>query len=456
MLGENRQKRGNGVVIDAKQTTGSVVLIAGVDAGSTETRVCLSDYNDAQVFADNSRMRNALDALLTTYRIPSTYAEADDSREISPVSDALDDNYDSVVILVHNTADKPLLGRTRVLRGRKIQDAMGVVPQFLDSSTNKTDNVIFYTNIIDALGYAVMQKYNGAIPAEVNIYLTLSVRPKELTSFCKKKMNENLVGSFMYNWRSISMKINICGLDFTTEPEAEISGTTTVYDLRAACGIDAQRHTEMANRLDGSDCFVHIEGGGSSIGVEVLRGGSILDACSSTFPLGGNYMAQVFIDQYRENTGRTVTRDAANGAIINCTLRDGRNVVDVSQLVSQCKNQVARSILEGIRHDVIDVMSDLTLRDIEFFTLGGRLFAPDEGGTTIGEYFTKYVQQLAPNTDVITLPENFIAQGNLVIGLNSDSAAKLRSAPPPVRLMNDGPGASNKPAEDIPENEDIN
>lgn len=428
MLGENRQKRGSGLVINETRGDNSVTLLAGVDAGSTETRVCLADKNDVAVFSDSNNPARALEELTKTYCVPSTYANVEDAREISPQSQNLEDNYDSTVMLVSNGAQKPLVGRHRVIRGRKIQDAMGATQRYLDSSTNKTDNVIFYVNIIDAVGYAVLQKYNGAIPHEVTLHLVLSVRPKELTSICKKKMMENLLGSYIFTWRSVDIRITIKSLQFSTEPEAQISGTTTVYDLRASAGTGDGKYADMADKLYGSDCYIHVEGGGSSVGVEVIRYGEIIDAASSTFPLGGNYMAQVFIDRYREMSGRTVTKEAANAAIISCMLRDGSNTIDVSDVVAACKNQVALDIVERLRHEVIDTMSTLTMHEVEFISLGGRLFKDDAAGNNIGQYFAEYIQQLSPNTEVFVLAENFIAQGNLCIGLNSDYCAELTEA----------------------------
>lgn len=426
MVGDSRKKRGSGLVISEKQEHVVVPLIAGIDAGSTETRVCLADAKDVALFAsDEATSPKALAALERQYVIPSTYANVEDAKEITPQSENLEDNMDTTLVLLKNGAEKPLLQRCRVLRGRKIHDAMGVIPRYLDSSTNKTDNTIFYVNILDALGYAVMQKYNGAIPEEVIIDLTLSVRPKELNAKCRKMMNDNLLGSFMFQWKGVEIRISIENLTFSTEPEAQISGTMAVYDVRSEVDPEKTHYSETANKLFDSDCYVHIEGGGSSIGVEVVKDGSILDAASATFPLGGNYMAQLFIDKYREQSGRTVTKEAANNAIITCQLRDGRSTLDVSDIVAECKNQVALDIVERLRHEVIDTLSTLTMRDIAFISLGGRLFSRDGADGAIGDYFAEYISQLSPETEVIVLPENFIAHGNLAIGLNSDYAAKL-------------------------------
>lgn len=429
MLGEARQKRGSGLVIDTTQTNKTITLLAGVDAGSTETRIVLANKGDMDVFYSGNSDA-ALDTISQVYRIPSTYAIVEDAREIPSASMSLEDNYDSQIMLQRNGAEKPLISRHRILRGRKITDATGLVARYLDSSTNKTDNPIFYINVLDAIGYAILQKYSGSIPSEVNLYLALSVRPKELTTICKDRLRKNLQGTFVFGWDACDITLHIKDLMFTTEPEAQISGTITVYDLRSGAGhldqAEADKLATMADQLYSSDCYVHIEGGGSSIGVEVVKGHNLVDSCSSTFQLGGNYMAQVFIDRVRETLGRTVTKEAANSAILTCQLRDGRNLLDVSEMVAQVKSQVAMSIVESLRHQVIDLAPDLSMPDVEFITLGGRLFAADDSGNTIGEYLEQYIQQISPNTEVITLAENFIPHGNLVGAINSEMGKEVK------------------------------
>lgn len=427
MIGEHRIKKGSGIVINpGASRPASVKLVAGIDAGSTETRVCLAEAADAKVFLDESNTGAALQVLGKTYIIPSTYAMTGDNREILPASDNLEDNYDSNIMTVCVGAERPMLTRHRILRGRKTRDASGVVSRYLDSSTNKSDNPVFYTNIIDALGYSVMQKYNGAVPMEVQIRMFLSVRPKELASPCRKKMLDNLVGQFVFAWKGASISLNIQSVEFSTEPEAQVFGTTTICDLRYADG-EGDQYKNLADQLADSSTYIHIEGGGSSVGVEVVRDGQLVDSCSSTFPLGGNYMCQVFIDRLREVLGRTVAMDAAAEALQTTLLRDGRETIDVDSIVADCKNQVAMDIVERLRHNVIDLNHWLSIQDVEFISLGGRLFRPDEHGNTIGEYLEEYVHQMSPNTEIIVLPDNYIPQGNLVMAVNSAIEEKFLS-----------------------------
>lgn len=419
MIGESRIKKGSGLVISGGDfRPNRVDLVAGIDAGSTQTRVALADAQDIPLLIDSSNPGRALAMLKTTYIIPSTYATAGDNREILPASENLEDNYDSTIVAVRVGAERPMLTRHRVLRGRKMDDIKGVVARFMDSSTNKSDNYVFYTNIIDALGYAILQKYNGAVPREVTIQLFLSVRPKELSSICRNKMTDNLVGQFLFSWRDVSVSININNLEFSTEPEAQVFGTTTVSDLHYANG-DGEKYKEQADNLADTGTYIHIEGGGSSIGVEVIHNGQLVDSCSSTFQLGGNYMQQIFIDHMSDFMGRTVSTTAADEALRTTLLRDGRETLDVSEIVADVKNQVAMDIVERIRHNVIDTNHWLSIQDVMFVSLGGRLFLPDESGISIGEYLEGYIHQMSPNTEVIVLRENCIPQGNLVMAVNN-------------------------------------
>lgn len=446
MIGENRIKKGSGLVITkGEHVPASVLLVAGIDAGSTETRVCLATAEDAQIFLDQNRVKDALEALGKAYIIPSTYAMTGDNREILPASDNLEDNYDSTIMTVRVAAERPMLTRHRILRGRKMRDASGLVARYLDSSTNKSDNPIFYTNIIDALGYAVMQKFNGAIPEEVKIQMFLSVRPKELNSQCRKKMLDNLVGQFVFAWKDVSLRLDIEGVEFSTEPEAQVFGTTTIYDLRYA--VDPGSSTkckETADRMYDARTYIHIEGGGSSIGVEVVRDTQLVDSCSSTFQLGGNYLCQVFIDRLREVINRTATMDSADEALRTTLLRDGREAIDVDHIVADCKNQVALDIVERLRHSVIDLNSWLQLQDVEFISLGGRLFRPDDHGNTISEYLEEYIHQISPNTDIIVLDDNYIPQGNLVMAVNGAVEGGF-FAPAPAASDVPGPGIVPEP-----------
>lgn len=419
MLVKDKNKRGSGVVIDQTMSLlrDAVELVVGVDAGSTQTRVCIADANDAAMLLKEDATKEMYDFLRNEkYVIPSTFAIAGDEREIKPNSQNLEDNYDSRILRVSTSAVKPLVGSHRVLRGQKIKDTVGLALRYLDSSTNKSDNSIFYINVLDGIGYAVMQKYSGNIPMNIKVHLVISVRPKELNTICQNKMDENFIGDFIFQWGSVKININIATTMYTTEPEAQITGTSSVMDIESVV-CNSEKAREMSDKFNNSDSYIHIEGGGSSIGVEVVKNGDIIDAASSTFQLGGNYLVRVVIDRLREVKGRTVSEESVNSAIRTCLLRNGREREDISDVIAACKNQVGLDIVERLRHDVIDITPDLSLLDMDFVTLGGRLFSDDEAGTSIGSYFAQYLSQISPHTEVIVLKDNYIPQGNMILGI---------------------------------------
>lgn len=418
MLSHDKNKNGSGVIIDTKRGEDILDVVVGVDAGSTQTRVYIADKVDTAWFMRNSMSEDILRHLREDfYVIPSTFATVSDEREIQPRSDNLEDNYDSHIIRVKTSAVKPIVGRERIVRGRKILDAAGLVEMNLDSSTNKMDNSIFYLNVLDGIGYGLIQRYDGNIPRTVNVYLVLSVRPKEMSMPCQEKMNDNFIGEFIFQWGGIDINLHIKKTLYTTEPEAQMSGTSAISAVSAELGNDSEL-AGLSQKLDQCELYMHIEGGGSSIGVEVMRDGKIMDACSSTFSVGGNYLTRVLMGRLREVKGRMISEDAARSALITCLLRNGREREDVTEIVAAAKRQVALDILERVRHNVIDLMSDCVLTDFELVTLGGRLFKEDEQGNSIGVAFAELLAQASPYTEVVILKDNYIPQGNMIIGIN--------------------------------------
>lgn len=395
-------------------------FIAGVDAGSTQTRVALAskqDFNDFSSEQVSDDPKGLMSRLCMTYVIPSTYASVSDEREIAPRSNYLHANLDSRLMRVKTAAEQPMFNSLRVIRGDKLRDVSGVVPRYLDSATQKVDNVIFYVNIIDALGYAILQRaaVDGVIPQTAHVAMVVSVRPKEMNSISVKKLESNLVGTFLFLWGNRRIEIVIDNLDLTTEPEAQIQGTEAVAGLSGTA-----EDTALADRLYSASCYMHIEGGGSSIGVEVVRDGGIVEQCSSTFPLGGNYLVRQVIDRVREATGRTPSEASVQEAVKTCLLRNGNNQEDIASIVAAAKDQVAMDIVERVRHQVIDVMTDLTMNDMEFISVCGRLFNEDGAGNCIAEYMKSYITQLSPHTELVHLKDNRIPQGNLLIGVSNE------------------------------------
>ena len=163
--------------------------------------------------------------------------------------------------------------------------------------------------------------------------------------------------------------------------------------------------------------YIHIEGGGSSIGVEVVKANAdgdmtVMSACSRAFNIGGNFLMRTAKDQIRDILGRTASDESAENALKTGLLKNGRNMDEVIDIIKITKRKVAEAIFEKFTHEVIDVNADLVLSDIDFIAMAGQLFSEGECGVSIVDYFADLIKTVSPNTTVIRLPENYIPQGN--------------------------------------------
>lgn len=415
----------DGVIVDTTKAENSYIkVVAGVDAGSTETRVCMVDADDAAYMVDELHINEAISVLRDVHTIPSTFAIVGSEREIVPTTPMLHDCYDSRIILLHSKAEKPYIGRERVVRAQKLKDAGNLSSMYLDSTTDKTSNKVFYINVIDALGYTILEKYNGNLPTHVEVALSLSVRPKELSSIYRKRMQDNLIGTYSFVWKDVNIEIEITSLDLSTEPEAQIDGTTMMHELISmsnAAEDVVDESNRISEKLSGVSNYIHIEGGGSSIGVEVVKDGSIIASCSTTFPIGGNYLMRSVRDSIREALGKMPAEQATYEAINTGFLRNGRGEIDVLDIVKDCKKQLAESIFERFKHEVLDVQNLITMSDIEVITMSGRLFSYGECDVSIVTYFEECIHSDSPETEVLLLHDNFIPQGNVAAALSESN-----------------------------------
>lgn len=425
-----KTKRKQYEVIDEIQSgVEHLKLVAGVDAGSTGTRVALIDYDDYCALQAENPDHESVMKFSKSLSIPSTFAVLEDERELLPKSEALVDNFDSHITLVKCDATDPYIRRVRVIRGQKIKDAAGAVPRFMDSGTPKTKNYVFYVNVLDALGYAIMRKYSGKIPKSVDVVLGVSVRPNELGSIYQNILVSNLKGTYTFLWKNIKFDIIISSVFTSTEPEAQIEGSV-LYDLQSSILYEESLEENDQKKLDKSaeygklsellsspSSYIHIEGGGSSIGVEVVKTNddgdmTVMSACSRSFNIGGNFLMRTAKDQIRDTLGRTASDESTENALKTGLLKNGRNTDDIAGIIKATKKKVAEAIFEKFTHEVIDVNADLVLSDIDFIAMAGELFAEGECNISIVDYFADLVHTASPNTMVIRLPENYIPQGN--------------------------------------------
>lgn len=388
-----------GLSYKVKVNPGVEKVLVGVDGGSTQSRVTVMDSTDDT------------EALQEIYTIPSIHSQLEDSIEISPKSDSLYNNLDSWII--NKNPGNTLFSKLRIIRGTKYIDA-NVGAARVNSTVQKIDTPAFYINIVDSIGYAMLMKYGENLKSKYECYLGVSLPPDNINSVPNRnKFLERLVGD--YEWTStelgVTITISIKGVETQTEPESEVKAHY------ALTGSEVPEYVVL------------FEGGGSTIGTEILINGQSLKSAAGTLAYGGTQLQINLGNIYRENVGgRTLGLGQLKKALETGVLKQGRNTNSVVKYIVQAKDEFSQKLFNDFTTEVVDNIRDFDLNLVDTFIFAGRLFREGEFekvenpqseddkllGYSIMTPLVKKLSQSAPNADYTRLEENLIPVGNLL------------------------------------------
>lgn len=366
-------------------------LVVGVDGGSTQTRVSFM------------RLADELNALEEVYVIPSALSTLTDGSELKEKSPTLYDNLESMII---NKAPNPynIFDKARVIRGTKLVD-YGQIVSRINSSVQKVDTPAFYINFIDSIGYGLVMdcaKRGMNLAGKYNVSLSCSLPPDDVKSVKNKETFLNYIKNlFIWNYKGQEIEINIVNCYITTEPEA--AG-------RCAFALSGE---EIPGRS-----FV-IDGGGRSIGSEILRDGKVFDKTSIAYRYGGTQLIQDLAQEcISEFGGTSPSEEVLKEALKTGLLRKGRSSIDISELIKKCKDTLARTLFADVITQVFDSQRDVSLEDIETVVISGRLFDSGEYDYSLMNEFLRLFKERNPEVEVISLEGNYLIPiGNAIIAL---------------------------------------
>lgn len=367
-----------------------VSLIAGYDGGSTQSRVLLMDpTND-----------NPSDCLSKKYIIPSVCSIVPDDRLISTKGPSVYDRMDSFVTNTSGSLSS-LVIKNRVIRGQKMIDC-ALDEKRLSSSDLKTTDPLYYTNLVDTLGYALIQKYEGKLPKQANIYTCVALPPDDKGPVSIKRLRENLN---RYTWihkpSGAEVRMNITVLDVLTEPEAFVKA---YYILRG----------EEVPPI----CF-HADGGGRSIGLDILRNGESLDAAQKTLRYGGSQLLDNVASQYYTETGEIAPdRKAMETTIKTGLVKDGAGHRDIIDIIKSCKVTMGNQIVSDMIHQVFDQQDQVRLRQVDAITLSGRLMDKGDYNFSVADVIISELKKRTPNSEFVHIEENLIPEGLFIHAFN--------------------------------------
>lgn len=363
-------------------------LLVTADCGSTQTRVSVIDL-DAGDFESG---------LNDIFVIPSRYGEPTDfvmSESIK--SPLLLDNMQSKIA---NTASSPdsLVSYHHIARTTIMED-LGLVPRKMTSIKEKSEDPSLVINLVDAIGYALLKKFGGAVPKVNNIVLSLALPPEDLNVQNKERLRENLQS---YKWSTghdLGVDFVFNEIIFTPEAEAFIQGYYALND----------------NELPAVS--LHIEGGGRSISPALCRSGRAVNTARISLPYGGSMLRRIISDEFYAEEQIHLSEKQLDSAVETGKCLVGKKEYNLVPYLISAKEKMAKKIVADLVAKVFENLDGLQITDVEEVTASGRLFAPGEYNMSLMEFVTNELKKFAPNAEFSLINEPYINKGLVLIGL---------------------------------------
>ena len=375
-------------IVPANQGTEKITIVAGLDAGSTQTRVNL-------ITMDSQDINNPV-------IIPSAVQKVPDNRELKAKSEIFFDRMDTNLVNLSMNPDA-VFSNVRLIRGRKTTD--NNFPELrLQSTIKKTDEEVFYYNIIDALGYATMLKLSDAVPKEIDVYAGIALPPDDMaTSKMINKFRNKILGSYkwMHKDSGISIMINIKDVEVCTEPEA----------FAQAYYISSQE--EMPEKV------IMVNTGGRSTGLELLDNGKSVTEISKTLPVGGRPLLLALNNKIIQSDNNTIEDDISEVQLLRAIktgyVRQGRRGrVDVVPEIEGVLRDYATDFMSAIKTNILD-RQQLKITDVEEVIISGGLVRRGDYDVSLADFLGEELEKLSPDTEFTVVEDNYIPMGTTLM-----------------------------------------
>lgn len=381
-------------IVPVNQGTEHITVIAGLDAGSTQTRVNL-------ITLESQDINNPI-------IIPSAVQKVPDNRELKPKSEVFYDRMDTNLVNISMNTDA-VFNNVRLIRGRKTTD--NNFPELrLQSTIKKTDEEVFYYNIIDALGYATMLKFKDAVPKEIDVYAGIALPPDDMaTSKMINKFLNKILGSYkwMHKDSGISIMINIKDVEVCTEPEA----------FAQAYYISLQE--EMPEKV------IMVNTGGRSTGLELLDNGKSVTEISKTLPVGGRPLLLALNKKIIQSDENTIEDDISEEQLLRAIKRGyvkqgRRGRVDVVKEIKSVLRDYATDFMSAIKTNILD-RQQLKITDVEEIIISGGLVRRGDYDISLADFLGEDIEKLSPDTDFTVVEDNYIPMGTALLAYQTFS-----------------------------------
>jgi hypothetical protein len=362
----------------------------GIDCGSTQTRIIL---------VPESKVANPdLEEWFKVYAvIPSKSKNVEISEKLKPRSNLLFDNMDSVFSIN--------AGQTvRLVRGAKINDVEIAEKELIASSKKVTSETLRY-NIVDAIGYNLVQYYTKLdqdIPGNIKILLSIALPPDDLLDKDIEILRSQLS---RFSWSLVGrmgghIEVSITSLAAYSEPEAQ----ATAYYLFAEGDVPEE--------------VLLLESGGRNSAPVILVNGNPIGAVLKSIDQSGSKLLDKIGTAYvREYGGRMPSIRHLENAVKTGKIKTGNTYMDITPIIKSCKDQVAEDLYQRLLSEVLSKQTVVSLETLNEILLSGRVFLEGDYNYSVASKFTSLVLQASPHTVVKVIQKNMIPQGLILLYL---------------------------------------
>ncbi|GHU53015.1 hypothetical protein AGMMS49975_10070 [Clostridia bacterium] len=361
-------------------------FICGADCGSTQTRIKLMPME----LAGADDISNWFEIGVV---IPSKSKPVSTSKTLKPRSVRLHDNMDSLFSI--NAGNS-----VRLVRGSKFDDVEMAEKEFYAASKKINSDVLKY-NIADGIGYALAQHYGvsgEAAPGQIKCRLTLALPPDDILERDIEKFRAEFK---RFTWSlpgrtKASIEITIADIAIYSEPEAQIKAHYTFSDEDALL----------------------LESGGRNSAPVIFKNGGVIDVGQKSIEQSGSKLldriGNAYVAQYG---GKLPQVRYLEQAVRTGKMKSGNTYVDITELVKQCKDEVAEDLFQKLQSDVLSKQSVVSLDTLNVVLLSGRVYFGGDYRYSVADKLQQLIKSVSPHTDVVVLGDNLIPQGLILLYL---------------------------------------
>lgn len=250
-------------------------------------------------------------------------------------------------------------------------------------------------------GYRQLQKLTGASNlADIDvIWDVLALLPPEDVATGSESLAHLIKSIVEVDCLMPSIRLPFKVNRVAINPEGFCSYVAVVFDD----GLEVK--PEMASLLEETILVFDIGAGTSDM--VIINQGKLLESTMHTIERGGNNVAQLVKRLIRrEYNGLTLTDASCTECIINCAVKDGSRVIDITDIVNRAKSEIAKHLVTDMQSYLEE--TEFNIRSVNKLLICGGGAIEEGKSKALVEATVEYLKNLSPHIELIDMPTHTV------------------------------------------------